>query len=33
MIKLNTEELEEFWKYVLLRELSGLILDNKVPLF
>lgn len=30
--KLNTEELEEFWKYVLLRELSGLILDNKVPL-
>ena len=30
--KLETEELEEFWKYVLLRELSALILDNKVPL-
>lgn len=27
--KLNTEELEEFWKYVLLKELTGLILDNK----
>lgn len=29
--KLNTEELEEFWKYVLLKELTGLILENKVP--
>ena len=27
--KLNTEELEEFWKYVLLKELTGLILENK----
>lgn len=26
--KLNTEELEEFWKYVLLRELSGLKIDD-----